>query len=130
VVVSHDRYFVERVCDDVFALEEDGGIRHLPGGIEQYLELWRRRSVSGSGTPGSSTPSAGAARRAASKEIQRLERALDRHAERETALHEQMSQSASDHARLSELTAALQALVAERERLETAWLETAAALEA
>ena len=38
VVVSHDRYFVERVCDDVYALTERGGIRHLPGGIEQYLE--------------------------------------------------------------------------------------------
>src|SRR5215212_8699416 len=39
VVVSHDRYFVERVCDDVYALTGDGGVRHLPGGIEQYLEL-------------------------------------------------------------------------------------------
>src|SRR5215218_1689003 len=38
VVVSHDRYFVERVCDDVHALTPDGAIRHLPRGIEQYLE--------------------------------------------------------------------------------------------
>src|SRR6185369_5595685 len=37
VVVSHDRWFVERVCDDVHALDGTGGIRHLPGGIEQYL---------------------------------------------------------------------------------------------
>ena len=37
VAVSHDRYFVERVCDDVFALPGDGSLRHLPGGIEQYL---------------------------------------------------------------------------------------------
>src|SRR3954447_4862795 len=41
VVVSHDRYFVERVCDNVYALTGDGGLRHLPGGIEQYLELRR-----------------------------------------------------------------------------------------
>src|SRR3954467_10223659 len=39
VVVSHDRYFVERVCDDVHALTGDGGLRHLPGGIDQYLAL-------------------------------------------------------------------------------------------
>ncbi len=38
VVVSHDRYFVERVCDDVYALDGHGHIRHLPGGIEQYLK--------------------------------------------------------------------------------------------
>src|SRR6185503_17524874 len=37
VVVSHDRWFVERVCDDVHALDAGGGIRHLPGGIEQYV---------------------------------------------------------------------------------------------
>jgi len=36
VVVSHDRYFVERVCDDVYAID-GGGLRHVPGGIEQYL---------------------------------------------------------------------------------------------
>ncbi len=41
VVVSHDRYFLERVCDDVYALPGDGGLRHLPGGIEQYLQLAR-----------------------------------------------------------------------------------------
>ena len=41
VVISHDRYFVERVCDDVYGLMGDGGVRHLPGGIEQYLELRR-----------------------------------------------------------------------------------------
>ena len=37
VVVSHDRYFVERVCDNVYALGDDGEIRHLPGGIDQYV---------------------------------------------------------------------------------------------
>ena len=37
VVVSHDRYFIERVADNVFALDAIGGIRHLPGGIDQYL---------------------------------------------------------------------------------------------
>ena len=37
VVVSHDRYFVERVCDNVYALSELSGIRHLPGGIDQYI---------------------------------------------------------------------------------------------
>ncbi len=45
VVVSHDRYFVERVCDNVYALAGDGSIRHLPGGIEQYLALRRPDQV-------------------------------------------------------------------------------------
>src|SRR5204863_7179027 len=43
VVVSHDRFFVERVCDDVYGLIGDGGIRHLPGGVDTYLQLVRER---------------------------------------------------------------------------------------
>ena len=45
VIVSHDRYFVERVCDNVHALTAEGGIRHLPGGIDQYLERRAHRAA-------------------------------------------------------------------------------------
>ena len=41
LVVSHDRYFLERVCDRVVALLGDGGLRDLPGGVDQYLDLRR-----------------------------------------------------------------------------------------
>jgi ATP-binding cassette subfamily F protein uup len=129
VVVSHDRYFVERVCDDAYALTAERGIRHLPGGIDQYLEL-HRASAGTAPAPDRTDVPAGASARAARKEIQRLERALDRHAELEHKLQEQMSASSTDHARLSELDAELRASLAERERLETAWLEAAASLEA
>ncbi len=44
VVVSHDRYLVERVCDTVVALFGDGRITHLPGGIDEYLA---RRAAAG-----------------------------------------------------------------------------------
>ena len=130
VVVSHDRYFVERVCDDVFALAGDGGLRHLPGGVGQYLE--QRRAPAPAPVPRArpAAAPAGAVARAARKEIQRLERALDRAGEREAELQEAMAASATDHVRLRELQAELERHVAERERLEAAWLETAAALEA
>jgi ABC transport system ATP-binding/permease protein len=129
VVVSHDRYFVERVCDDVHALTAEGGLRHLPGGIERYLEL-RRSAPPPDPAPGRArTPSAGAVMRAARKEIQRLERELDRLGDREAALQEEMAEHATDHARLRELQAELEARTAEREALEAAWLETAEALE-
>jgi ABC-type multidrug transport system ATPase subunit len=45
VVVSHDRYFLERTCDDLYALLGDGRLRHLPRGVEEYLEL--RSAASG-----------------------------------------------------------------------------------
>jgi len=128
VVVSHDRYFVERVCDDVFALTTDPGIRHLPGGIDQYLEL-HRAAAQTAPAPARAGATSGALLRAARKEIQRLERALDRQGKVERKLHEQMAASATDHARLGELQAELEASLVERERLEAAWLDTATALE-
>ncbi len=39
IVVSHDRYFLERTCDDLYGLIGDGALRHLPRGVEEYLEL-------------------------------------------------------------------------------------------
>ncbi len=132
VVVSHDRYVVERVCDDVFALTESGAIRHLPGGIEQYLE--QRRAAADLPAPAAATASAGppapgAVMRAARKDVQRLERALEKLGDREAALHEQMAASATDHARLAALQADLDALGAEREQAEAAWLEASELLE-
>jgi ATP-binding cassette subfamily F protein uup len=140
VVVSHDRWFVERVCDDVHALDGTGGIRHLPGGIEQYLREARaatdraaaaaavRPAATGAGD-GTARPS-GAVVREARKELGRLERALDRLGDREARLHEEMAAQATDHVRLGELDAELSALATERDELEAAWLETAAVLEA
>jgi ATP-binding cassette subfamily F protein uup len=137
VVVSHDRYFVERVCDNVYALTADGAIRHLPGGIDQYIEQ-RRDAAQRQPTrpPPREQVSAGARIRASRKETQRSERALrrlegdiERLAVNERTLIEQMTTSASDHARLASLQSELEGLVAAREALEASWLEASEALE-
>jgi ATP-binding cassette subfamily F protein uup len=132
VIVSHDRYFVERVCDNVRALTDDGDIRELPGGIEQYVEL---RHAAAAFSPASSDnrsaagdePPAppGAVRRSAEKESRRLERALEKLDARDAELQAAMAASASDHERLRALNAELAEVAAEREQLEAAWLETA-----
>ncbi|MDE3134448.1 MAG: ABC-F family ATP-binding cassette domain-containing protein [Acidobacteriota bacterium] len=137
VVVSHDRYFVERVADNVFALDALGGVRHLPGGIDQYLAEVQQPAVpTGASGP---VPSSGAAPaapapkgaqiRQARKDVRRLERELDRIAEREAELHEAMAVSASDHEQLTALTSELDALAARRQRAENEWLAAAALLE-
>ena len=88
VVVSHDRYFVERVCDNVHALTGDGGLRHLPGGIEQYVAVARAAAAAAAepaapparrgGRGRAPAAGGGGATRAARKEIGRLEKALER----------------------------------------------------
>ncbi len=138
VVVSHDRYFVERVCDNVYALTADGGIRHLTGGIEQYVEERRAEEEAAASTeaPRADGVPAGAQIRAAHKEAQRsarelkrLEQAIEQLAGRETTLNEQMAANASDHAQLAQLQGELEQVVSERETLETSWLETSEALD-
>ena len=130
IVVTHDRYFAERVCDDVFALMGDGGLRHLPGGIDQYLELRAAAEAEPAGAvrvSGSVSP--GAQRRSAQKELARVERELDRAERRDAELQDAMAQAATDAARLASLTEELAALAADRDRLEASWLELSEALE-
>jgi ATP-binding cassette subfamily F protein uup len=141
VVVSHDRYFVERVCDDVYAIATGGEIRHLPGGIEQYVEQRRAEeeamlaeqlaaaAAAAPGTPAAKTGPSHAEARQAKKDVARLERQLEKLAEREERILAAMAEAASDHARLAELDVERQAAADERELLEAQWLDASELLE-
>jgi ATP-binding cassette subfamily F protein uup len=137
VVVSHDRYFVERVCDDVYALPGDGSLRHLPGGIEQYLQLRADADADVAATTESERPAArassapprGAQRRATQKELARVERELARVEHRDGELQAAMAEVASDAERLGQLSEELTALTGEKDQLEAAWLRLAEELE-
>jgi ATP-binding cassette subfamily F protein uup len=132
VVVSHDRYFLERVTDHVQALLGDGTLAFLPGGVDEYLNRIRaRRAVLASVPAAAAThlspatqPSAGG-ERAARKEMQRLERQLDRLTTREAELTAQLAENATDYEALTTLGAKLRALQAEKATLEDAWLTAA-----
>jgi len=135
LVVSHDRYFLERVTDHVVALLGDGKLSFLGGGIDEYLE--RRTALrqaasagrAGAGADVAPRPDRGAgpagAQRAARKELQRLERQIDRLSSREKELIEQLAAHASDYTALVELGDQLREAQAERARLEEIWLAVA-----
>jgi len=137
-VVSHDRYFLERVTDHVVALLGNEKLSFLPGGVEQYLERVRGTreaslpatggAVPGAGSPGSSGLDA-AQERVARKELQRLERQIERLSQREAALGTEMAENASDYERLTKLGADLRAAQAEKADLEERWLTVAGDLE-
>ncbi len=143
VLVSHDRYFLERVTDHVLALLGDGRLSYLPGGVDEYLDRRRaaaagpagdgRAASAGSGrpdrTPAAASPGlrpgAAATQRAARKEMQRLERQLERLTTREAELTAELAANASDYVALTELGAQLRGVQEERGRLEDEWLAAA-----
>ncbi len=130
VVVSHDRYLVERVCDDVYAIADDLTLRHLPGGIDQYLDERRREAPPAPPPPPrASEPTRGALVRQARRDASRLERDLERLATRETELHALLAEHATDFTRVSDLDAELRALRDQRAVVEDAWLAAAALLD-
>ncbi len=128
LVVTHDRYFLERVCDVTYALLGDGSCVLLPGGVDHYLQLRRDRSpeISPTRTPSQreSRPS-NAATRQARKDLARLEQQIARLDQRITTLHEQMTAAASDYQQLADLQRTIEEITASKDALELAWLEAA-----
>jgi ATP-binding cassette subfamily F protein uup len=121
VVVSHDRWFLERVCDDLYAVI-DGALRHLPGGVDEYLSL---RAVAGreeARQPGQGSRTPSTDPRAARKELARIERRLSRIAAEEVTLHESMAAVATEHEKVLALDVQLRAVADEKAQLEEEWL--------
>jgi len=148
LVVSHDRYLLERVTDQQYAVL-DGVFRHLPGGVEQYLALRAASARSSSSArsarvetprPDLDTPPAaatrspsltGAERRAVEKELAAVERKLEKTQDAVAAAHADLAAvDPSDYVALGEKQAAISALEAEAAALEEQWLELGARLEA
>ena len=149
VVVSHDRYLLERVTDHQVALLGDGSVRDLPGGVEQYLQLRREaagsrgaRASAGSaestttratgGAAAERSASSGARRHEARKALGRIERKMERSAQAVAALHVRMEAVSADPARVGELAELGRELVtaeASHAELEEQWLEAAEMVE-
>jgi ATP-binding cassette subfamily F protein uup len=129
IAASHDRYFLERVCDQVTALVGGGALRTLPGGVDEYLALSARRvgEAAGSASGGDKPALSAGAVREARKDLVRIERQLQRLISREKALHESLAEAAgqADYARSGDLNAELRLLLVERDVLEESWLDAA-----
>ena len=127
LVVTHDRYFLERVCDVSYALMGDGSCVLLPGGVDQYLQSRRDRPPESPRmrSPVEARSTTNAARRQARKDLARLEQQIARLEEQLAALHEQMAAAASNYERLTELQQEVDQLGTVKVELESAWLEAA-----
>jgi ABC transport system ATP-binding/permease protein len=133
LVISHDRYFLERATDRIVALLGDGSLRMLPGGVEEYLQrrtaaaqaATAAAAASASAPASAATTSTAKDQRAAQKELSRIERRLDKLSSLEKDLHDQMAAAATDYEKIATLDGKLRELTDERGRLEEEWLTLA-----
>ena len=133
IVVSHDRYLLERVTDQQYAIL-DGRLRHLPGGVDEYLRLTATATSQRTAAPSANTarPQAisGAELRAAEKEIAAIDRRLARLADQIAAKHQELGEhDQSDHVGITRLTQQLRGLEDDVAGWESRWLELSEALE-
>jgi ABC transport system ATP-binding/permease protein len=133
IVVSHDRYLLERVTDQQYAIL-DGRLRHLPGGVDEYLRL-AAQATSERAAPTTTRPAepqqiSGAELRAAQKEIAAIDRKLARLGDQIAAKHHELADhDQSDHIGVTRLTEQLRKLEVEVADLESSWLEISETLE-
>jgi ABC transport system ATP-binding/permease protein len=131
IVVSHDRYLLERVTDQQYAIL-DGRLRHLPGGIDEYLRLADRPTAGevAEAPSAESQAMSGAQRRTAEKELASTDRQLARLTERIEAKHSELADyDQSDHVGITKLTGELRALESEVAATENRWMELSEGLE-
>ena len=133
VVISHDRYLIERICDSTWALFGDGRLTNLPGGIDEYLR--RRRDMAGSGVTGGGSAAVAEKKRDAAadhktrKAMASLERKITKLQEREQGITAKMAEVATDMDALNELNTELAGVRDEIETLEMEWMELGEQLE-
>ena len=122
IVVSHDRYLLERVTDMQYALLGDGALRHLPRGVDQYLEL---RGAAGKAANQQTVPKvSGAELRASQKAIQKLERAIEKLEAEEVAVQlDLQSRDPLDHEGLAASALKANELATQKALLEAQWME-------
>ena len=129
IVISHDRYFLERVCDRFVGLLGDKSLRDLPRGVDQYLEQ-RADSIQGKDSDtkvkGVSTA---AEQRQLKKDLSRLERQIEKAKVRITELEQSQTESAFDPAELTRVSEELESQRAELNSREEEWLEVTLLLE-
>ncbi len=129
IVVSHDRYLLERVTDNQYGLLGDTNLRHLPGGVDQYLQL-KVPKKQAQPKQVRSEELTGAERRNLEKESARLERLIAKTETELTQLQLEMAEAdQSDYEVLSELSGKERDLRSEIEKAEQTWLEVAQKLQ-
>ncbi len=129
LVISHDRYFLERVCDRFVGLLGNGSLRDLPGGIEEYLKLRSASLNSVEVKEAKSGISNAAEARLLKKEVAKLEKQMERVDSEIAALIKAQDDLAFDHDKLAKAMEELVVAKARKDQIDEEWLIATTKLE-
>ncbi len=129
IVISHDRYFLERVCDRFYGLLGDQALRDLPRGVDQYLEQRAAALSNSSLSVKSEGTSSAAEQRQLKKDLTRVERQITKAKERVIQLTQDQESAAFEPELLSEITAEIERVSLDLQAREEEWLAITLALE-
>ncbi len=129
IVISHDRYFLERVCDRFVGLLGDKSVRDLPRAVDEYLEL-RQGAINQQTVAQKEKKSSSAAEeRQLKKDKVRLERQMEKADMRINQLLAEQEAAAFESSNLIEIERELEKIVLEKENLEQEWLQVMLSLD-
>lgn len=131
VIVSHDRYFMDRLVDHLFVFEGQGQISDFPGNYSDYRETQKQSKTSApkKGTEKSTKSQeqpANSSQKASykeKKEFESIETELKQLADQKKALMEKISGGTEDHELLIQWSQEIEAINSKNEALEMRWLE-------
>ncbi len=129
LVISHDRYFLERACDRFVGLLGNGSLRDLPGGIEEYLKLRSASLNSVEVKEAKSGISNAAEARLLKKEVAKLEKQMERVDSEIAALIKAQDDLAFDHDKLAKAMEELVVAKARKDQIDEEWLIATTKLE-
>ena len=129
IVISHDRYFLERVCDRFVGLLGDKSLRDLPRGVDQYLEQRADSIQSTNADTKVKSVSSASEQRQLKKDLARLERQIEKAKVRINELEKSQADAAFDPAELTRVSEELESQRAELNSREEEWLEVTLLLE-
>ncbi len=134
IIVSHDRYFLDRTVDTIFRFEGDGRVQEYPGNYSAFLESREREeaetieTISRAATPVTSAKSSVTTRRLSYKErreFEELEKRIEEAEARKGEVQRQLAASASDFVLVQALYTELESLNEQLERDVDRWAELA-----
>jgi ATP-binding cassette subfamily F protein uup len=134
IIVSHDRYMLDRTVNQIFRFAGNGKVAEYPGNYSAWLESRAREEAkpievtARAATVDLSAQSSTAPRRLSYKErreFEALEKTIDAAEARKRELHHQLAAAASDFVALQALTLELESLNQKLERDVDRWAELA-----